>query len=227
MKRLLAATVIVATLTIIGASTVQASIISYTRGASSVGGFGDLLLVAPADATDDAAFNTGIDGFNEQQFFTLTSDLAVDGGLIGAGTVVNSHMLFLNSGPGNNSQLIEHGAGGNLSQVSFTFDGTILGVMSTSNGSLEIASQFLGATGTLYPVANMSARGMEGNPLDGLMNDDWYDFSGDTIRLGMRVTEPGDWIRVVTAAVPEPSIIALFGLGLLGLGITRRRKYQA
>ena len=226
MTRFLTSAAIVATLSIFGVSTAQATLIGASGGVSSAG-VGPSIIGAPVDATDDAAFNAGIQGFDEQQFFTLASDLAIDGGLIGSGTVVNSHMLFLNSGPGNSRQLIEHGAGGNQSGVSFTFDGTILGVMSSSNGSLEISSQFLGAAGTLYPVANMSARGMEGNPLDGLMNDDWYGFSGDTIRLGMRVTEPGDWIRVVTAAVPEPSIIALFGMGLFGLGFVRRRKVQS
>ena len=32
------------------------------------------------------------------------------------------------------------------------------------------------------------------------------------------------WIRTSITVVPEPSIIALFGLGLLGLGFARRKK---
>ena len=42
------------------------------------------------------------------------------------------------------------------------------------------------------------------------------------------ITNPYGYYGVVTteggASVPEPSIIALFGLGLLGLGFARRRK---
>ena len=40
----------------------------------------------------------------------------------------------------------------------------------------------------------------------------------------MRVTEPGDWIRVITATnVPEPSIFLLFGTALAVLGFSRRK----
>jgi hypothetical protein len=56
----------------------------------------------------------------------------------------------------------------------------------------------------------------------------------DTVCIGTRFGErvggvntgaynPDDW----SIAVPEPSIIALFGLGLLGLGFARRREAQS
>jgi hypothetical protein len=35
---------------------------------------------------------------------------------------------------------------------------------------------------------------------------------------------PGDHIRVLVSAVPEPSTYALFGAGLLGLLAVRRRR---
>ncbi|MBK0328384.1 VPLPA-CTERM sorting domain-containing protein [Rhodobacteraceae bacterium F11138] len=199
-------------------------------GASATPGDGPSIIAAPDDATDDAAHNRGIQAFDEQQFYTLTDSLSVDGGTIAAGTTVSSHMIFLNSGPGNNGTLIEHGAGNNQNAVTFTFDGDVLGVMSARNGAMEIASSFLGADGTTYPDATFSARGMEGNPLSGGRRNDWYSFTDNEISLGMRVTEPGDWIRVITAApsqVPVPASVVLLGTALAGFGaagMRRRRK---
>ncbi|WP_414548930.1 hypothetical protein [Anabaena sp. CCY 0017] len=105
----------------------------------------------------------------------------------------------------------------------WTFDGDILGIMSDSRGRLEAASNsILGATGTTYP-GSFNARGFE----NGSNSGDQYSFSGNTLDLRMRVTQPGDWIRVVTAAtsVPEPfSVLSLLGIaGVFGYGIKRRK----
>ena len=109
------------------------------------------------------------------------------------------------------------GAGGATDYgVEWLFDGIILGVMSDSYGTLEAASSsFLGAPGTVYPGA-FAARGMEGA--------DSYLVSGSMITVSMAVSEPGDWIRVITAsAVPEPSTVLLFSTGLLLLMTTLRK----
>ena len=208
------------------------AVLVSTNGSISSAGGAAAIIAAPADARDDAAFNNAIQAFNERIGVLLAANLAVDGDTIAAGTRVDSHMIFLNSGPGNNNTLIEHGANGNQNAASFTFNGAILGVMSNSNGSLETNSTpILGSLTTNYPGSPFSARGMEGNPLDGLLNNDWYSFTGNTIQLGMRVTEPGDWIRVVTvSAVPIPAALPLMfgGLGLLGLaGWRKKRKLSA
>jgi hypothetical protein len=50
-----------------------------------------------------------------------------------------------------------------------------------------------------------------------------------SINVGMLVTEPGDWIRVVTEAqsVPEPSTMLLLGLGIIGVAVCTRKVFQS
>jgi len=56
--------------------------------------------------------------------------------------------------------------------------------------------------------------------------DGYSIINGNELQLAMRVSEPGDWIRVVTAAevsaVPLPASAFLFGPAVLGF-IARRR----
>lgn len=197
----------------------QAAVISVAGGLSSVGG-APAIIAAPASVRPGTAWNNAIQAFDERQGFTLTSNLVVDGGVIAAGQVVSSHMIFLNSG---GVMEIAHGAGSNANAVTFTFDGNVLGVISDRAGDLEAASIHLGASGTQYPAGSIGSRGMEMNPLHS--NPDWYLVTGNTISLGMIAREPGDWIRVVTASpVPLPASLPLLGAALAGLGVLSRRR---
>ena len=198
VKATLAATLLM------GATSAHAALLS-TNGSLSDQGVAAAIIAAPADANDDAASNLAIQAFDEAQNVVLSRDIQIDGGMILAGTLVSSHMIFLNSGPGDDDTRISHGIGG-TDAATFTFDGEILGVMSDKPGAYEVASSdILGAAGTSYPGAAFNARGMEENPLSGT-NNDYYSFFGNTIEVGMLVTEPGDWIRVVTvSAVPLPA----------------------
>jgi hypothetical protein len=218
MKKILSIATFVITLFVLSATS-QAALISVSGPTSNVGSLASII-GAPADVNDDVAYNTAQQGFNEVQDYILTSALSVDGGSIAAGTRIDSHMIFLNSGPGNNGTLITQ------FNVDWTFDGMILGVMSDRNGNLEVASsEDLGASGTLYPLAGFGARGLEmtaGCNVTTATND-CYGILDNVLSLTMRVSEPGDWIRVITADVPEPSIIALFGIGLFGIGLMRRK----
>src|SRR5919199_1408920 len=105
----------------------------------------------PASVLDSSAAggatNDRQQGFDERQGVRLEQGLAVDGGTIPAGTVVDSHMIFLN---------IPDGATGPQADLNetWTFDGAVLGVMSDDAGALEVASSgLLGASGTSYPTS--------------------------------------------------------------------------
>jgi hypothetical protein len=176
---------------------------------------GQDIIATPASVIDDTpgATNTHQQAFNEQQNVLLTTNLGIDGGSISSGTWVNSHMIFFNT-QGNSTSTDAN--------VKWTFDSIILGVMSDKPGNLEAASNgILGSLTTNYP-GSFGTRGLEGA--------DSYSVAGNMITLTMRVSEPGDWIRVVTqgsgshSPVPEPGTILLLGTGLVGIVAWRRKK---
>jgi len=194
----------------------DAAITSVAGGPSSAGTL-PAFIGAPAHALDDLVFNTGMEGFDEAQSVVTTAAHGIDGGgTIPVGSLVDSHMIFLNS----------QGTGGlTHNNVLWTFDGMIIGVMSDYNGNLESASTFeLGNPATNYtvpfgvsgPAPPFPARGMEGA--------DSYLVSGNTITVNMGVSEPGDWIRVVTAPIPAPGALLLGSLGMGLVGWMRRRR---
>jgi len=221
MKRFLTL-LVVAGVILAAAGHANASLIGVS-GPNSQLGAAPAIIAAPPDVRDDAAWNLGMEGFDEQQSVILPGNISVDGsGTILAGTLVDSHMIFLNTGPGNNTQANSH------FNVTWTFDGNILGVMSDGTGSLEVASSpVLGAAGTIYPGVPFGARGLEGNSgPGGPFPNDGYTISGNTLSIGvgMSVTEPGDWIRVVTAPIPAPGALLLGSLGMGLVGWMRRRR---
>jgi hypothetical protein len=178
----------------------SAAIVSHSSSITVIPQPGSVTNGTPSDGTNYLAFN-------ELQGFTLVADLMVDGGSILAGTKVDSHMILLNS----NGPLLE----GAVSEI--TFSGNILGTMSDEDGGLLAASDFLGAP-TSY--TNFNNRGLE----DGGNYPDSLSFSGATATVQFNVTEPGDWVRIVTVAqVPVPAGILLLPMGLFAMGAMRRK----
>lgn len=199
---------------LLAARQADALLISVSGDTSTLGAFPQII-PAPLSIHDDAAINLGMQGFDERQGVLLLSGLAVDGGIVASGTLVNSHIIYLDQGEDLVPDLNEH------LNVKWTFDGLIIGIMSDWTGSMEAASSsFLGAAGTLYPAA-FNGRGLE--LADRFRQPDGYAINGNELTVSMWVIEPGDWIRVVTKPVPEPSTLLLLGSGLIGLGYMRIR----
>ena len=91
----------------------------------------------------------------------------------------------------------------------------ILGLITTTAGLLA-SDAILGAA-TVY--ANFYGRGLESNDLANT------GYAGNTLTTALRVSQPGDWMRVVTVAtVPVPAAGGLLVVALGGLSALRRRK---
>ncbi len=167
------------------------------------------IISAPSLISDDTgATNNSQQGFNEQQSYLLAADLDIDGGSIASGTVIDSHMIFLNTASGNSYQY----------NKLWTFSGDILGVIQQKNDL--VASNYLGHHDTTYEL-NFNNVGLESN--------ESYSVLGNQLTLTMKVSEPGDWIRVITASslvpapVPVPAAVWLFCSALIGLFVGRRK----
>jgi hypothetical protein len=163
--------------------------------------------------------------FAEQQSVVLSTALAVDvakpgtygddtplpasaAGTIAAGTDVDSFYLH--------SFNLATLSGTDFSG-SITFATPILGVEGL-NVSL-IASNFLGSPGTSYYSTNRTQGFDFGTNIDG------FTWSGNTITFKNETFLASDDLRIITAAaVPETATLALFGLGLAGVGFIRPRR---
>jgi hypothetical protein len=210
----------------------------------SVSGNGDIISPASGGALPNFFQDTGpnpkIHGWDEAQGVVLKNDVYVDinssgtynsnsdlagfrAAKIAAGTSVDSHLLYFD--PKNTAS---------VQNVTFTFSGTILGVIvesdrfyNSAHGFTDyfLSSDFLRNSATPaanYPTSHFNNRGLEmGAPHDSLS----VSVSGHTVTIDeFQASSPGDQVRVLTAAVPEPSTFFAFGIPMVLFGLARWKR---
>jgi len=170
-----------------------------------------------------AASDTEIFAFDEQQSVAFVATQVLDFGSIAPGTLVNSHYVQYNSAA----------ATGTVGPGTVTFDGVILGVITTtanliadlSPDVLASSDTYFGLEATLgaYPdgaPGTEAFRGL-GSPLDNLT----INLGTNTLIIsGLQIETPGalDGFRILTA-VPEPGTGSLVALGMIALLASRAR----
>ncbi|HQT00236.1 PEP-CTERM sorting domain-containing protein [Acidovorax sp.] len=149
-------------------------------------------------------------GWNEATGVSLGSLLASVDTITGAldgDTLINSHMIGFD--PEERSAI----------EATVTFDSEILGVIWVTD-SLSATDALLGLPTITYLDNPPFYLGFE-SPFD------MFSVSGNTLTFRAGANKPGDFLRVITAAVPEPSTYAMMGLGLFGVMLAARRRRSA
>jgi hypothetical protein len=200
--------ILVAAAALLAAGTANAAVVtgSLTGGTAAPGTF-QLLSPPFSVGNNNQSDNDTLFAFNEKQNVLLTSNLMLDqGGTLMAGTRVASHGVVFD--PRNTRTL----------EGSVTFDRPILGIIWLSN-KLQATDALFGVPGITYNTPG--ARGLENRDRPGTS------FVGNVLTINdWQASSPGDNIRVLTAAVPEPATWAMMilGFGLVGFAARRRRE---
>lgn len=177
-------------------------------------------IAQPADARLNVLTNpTTAYCWNEVQNFALDRAVAIDAfspgtynqasdlvtASLAIGTVVRSHYIHFDVAPQSSASI----------QGRVRFDSQIIGVIVVNeSGARHLDdSDFLGAP-TLFTHGNNN-RGLE-------WATDAFRITilGDTIEFNLSITQPGDFIRVLT--IPAPGALSIAGMGLLC--VSRRRR---
>lgn len=191
---------LVAGIGLLAATHASAAIVSGTASGTFT------LLASPPAAVGNNNINIDntVFGFNELQGVLVSTAPAFDLGIVTDpnGVRVDSHYIYFD--PLKTSSI----------SGSVTFSGNILGVYYSHNTLLDSKDEF-GLSGVTYN--HPAAVGLESGDLP-------VTISGSTISFNWTASNPGDHIRVITAAVPEPEAWAMLSLGLGLIGALARRR---
>lgn len=144
---------------------------------------------------------------------TYNGDVAPNNAIIAEGTMVDSHHFFFD--PKESMSAI----------ATFTFDQKIIGII-YHNGNRDDSSNLFRSDwlipgdvpASAIPTSYFGARGLEGGSHNRAIWLDDY-----TLKFDLRASSPGDQVRVITQAVPEPGTIAAVGFGLAAFFRKRRK----
>lgn len=191
---------LVAGIGLLAATHASAAIVSGTASGTFT------LLASPPAAVGNNNINIDdtVFGFNELQGVLVSTAPAFDLGIAPDpnGVRVDSHYIYFE--PLRTSSI----------SGSVTFSGSILGVYYSRSTLLNSRDEF-GLSGVTYSHPT----------LVGLESDDLpVTISGSTISFNWTASNPGDHIRVITAAVPEPETWAMLSLGFGLIGTFARRR---
>ena len=219
---------------LLGMPTAQATLIGYSNCSGATNCYKAPDQTALPNPIKKNPNNGLLIGWDEKQNVTLTSKLYVNrvadpsasfvgtdasGYYIKPGTIVASHYFQWDPGkqldPSTNLVSISK----RTVQATIDFDSEIFAFI-TSDDNLAASDSILGLASLDYNTFN----------LRGLESSDTTTFNGDKVEIKWKANSPGDWTRLITAyspsgvtPVPEPASLALLGLGLLGMGLARRR----
>lgn len=178
-------------LLLVAAATAFAVAAAPRAEAAITGVVPDVVLFTPTDVSlHQTESDTDIIAFDERQCFSLVDDLVTDTNVIPAEpwNVVSSHLL-----------LLDPETGGFVLDGKASFDGQIIGVISSSSG-LDDSDAECGLSTVTYPAPGTEAnRGLEG-----FQANDRYRIiqGGRGIQVQMDVPSFSDQIRVITCC-PE------------------------
>ncbi|MCS6986152.1 MAG: PEPxxWA-CTERM sorting domain-containing protein [Sphingomonadaceae bacterium] len=177
-------------------------------GGTTLANGGTFQIIAPPLAAGASSFQLPhLFAWNEKQNYTLLAPLTLDsGGTLPAGTRVASHAIVFDPKPRSTVQ------------ATVEFNRPILGILWRTR-SLKDTDATLSVPPTVW--SSPPTRGLEAGDIAGTS------FSGKMLTIKeWTAGNPGDNIRVITTAIPEPTTWAMLiaGFGLIGFAARQRRR---